>query len=67
MPKNNTEQECIPVGCVPSAAVAVCWGGCVCSWGGCLLQGVSAPGGYLPQCMLGYHTAHVDRHTGVKT
>ena len=28
------EQVCIPVGCVPSAAVAVCWGGgvsvCVC-------------------------------------
>ena len=23
-------QECIPVGCVPSAAVAVCWGGGVC-------------------------------------
>ena len=21
------QQECIPVGCVPSAAVAVCWGG----------------------------------------
>ena len=21
------KQECIPVGCVPSAAVAVCWGG----------------------------------------
>ena len=21
------EQECIPIGCVPSAAVAVCWGG----------------------------------------
>ena len=24
----DTEQECIPIGCVPSAAVAVCW------WGG---------------------------------
>ena len=24
------EQECIPVGCVPSAAVAVCWMGGVC-------------------------------------
>ena len=22
----DAEQECIPVGCVPSAAVAVCWG-----------------------------------------
>ena len=38
------KQECIPVGCVPSAAVAVCWGtggsasqegGCVCLQGGC--------------------------------
>ena len=28
------EKECIAVGCVPSAAVAVCWGG-----GGGLLQG----------------------------
>ena len=25
----STVQECIPVGCVPSAAVAVCWGGCL--------------------------------------
>ena len=23
--KSNRKQECIPVGCVPSAAVAVCW------------------------------------------
>ena len=45
--------ECIPVGCVPSAAVAISRGG-VCS-GGCLLLGVgsvcswgvSAPGGCL--------------------
>ena len=39
------EQESIPVGCVPSAAVAICWG-----WGGwvegCLPRGVSAPTGY---------------------
>ena len=44
------EKECIAVGCVPSAAVAVCWGG----GGGGLLQGggvccrgvgVSAAGG----------------------
>ena len=34
------KQECIPVGCVPSATVAVCWGD-----GGCLLWGVSALGG----------------------
>ena len=31
------KQECIPVGCVPSAAVAVCWGSL-------LPAGVSAPG-----------------------
>ena len=24
--KNSSKQECIPVGCVPPAAVAVCWG-----------------------------------------
>ena len=24
--ENSHEEECIPVGCVPSAAVAVCWG-----------------------------------------
>ena len=40
----NEQQECIPVGCVPSAAVAVCWGGGACSRGmpgrgGCLLLG----------------------------
>ena len=37
------EQECIPVGCVPSAAVAVCWMGVVCpgvSARGCLPGGV---------------------------
>ena len=28
--KNLLLQECIPVGCVPSVAVAVCWGGGVC-------------------------------------
>ena len=47
------KQECIPVGCVPSATAAVCWGvpapGGACSWGvpapgGCLLQGVPARG-----------------------
>ena len=31
------KQECIPAGCVPSAAVAVSWGG-----------GLSAPGGVYP-------------------
>ena len=34
------KQECIPVGCVPSAAVAVCWGGL--PGGRCLPGGVSA-------------------------
>ena len=29
--KKIVKQECIPVGCVPSAAVAVCWG--VSVWG----------------------------------
>ena len=29
---------------------------CVSGLGGCLLRGGSAPGGFLPQCMLGYHT-----------
>ena len=32
------KQECIPVGCVPSAAVAVCWGG-ICLPGGSACQG----------------------------
>ena len=46
-----SKQECIPVGCVPSATVAVCWG--VSAPGGCLvwrglLQGVPGLGG-LPQ------------------
>ena len=47
-------QECIPVGCVPSAAVAVCWGGqCLPTrgvWpGGCLpRRGLSAQGGVCP-------------------
>ena len=36
--KRIYRQECIPVGCIPSAAVAVFWrgvysGGVVCSWG----------------------------------
>ena len=40
--KNNTEQECIPVGCVP--AVRRPYAG-VCFPGGCLVQGGSAPRG----------------------
>ena len=37
--RKNSEQECIPVGYVPFAAVAVCWGE------GCLHRVVSAQGG----------------------
>ena len=44
---NISVQECFPVGCVPSAAVAVYWGGGV-GWGVCL-QGVSACRGCLPR------------------
>ena len=56
------QQECIPVGCVPSAAVAIgrgrlsAWGvfaqGCLpggCLPRGCLPRGVSAQGGCLPR------------------
>ena len=51
--RNSTkQQECIPVGCVPSAAVAVSGGGVYlvpggCTWsGGCTLSGgVPGPGG----------------------
>ena len=35
----TVKQECIPVGCIPSAAVAICWEG------GCLLRGMSAQRG----------------------
>ena len=48
-PKQNMmnlcyKQECIPVGCVPSAAVAISGGGCL--PGGCLPRaGVSSRGG----------------------
>ena len=38
-------QECFPVGCVPSAAVAVSGGGGVSAQGWCLPRGVSAHGG----------------------
>ena len=57
---NYVKQECIPVGCVPSAAIAVSpragvclvprgsvpWERCVCS-GGCLVPGGLIPGGCL--------------------
>ena len=44
------KQECIPVGCVPSAEVAVSGRGCltrvVClPWGGCVCPGCVCPGG----------------------
>ena len=41
------KQECIPVGCVPSAAVTVSGGGVVCLGGVCL--GVSTQGVCLPR------------------
>ena len=68
------KQECISVGCIPSAAVAAGGGvGCISACtgqGGCIPActrwGVSAQGsvclGGLPQCMLGY-TLPVDRMT----
>ena len=34
--EKRKNQECIPVGCVPSAAVAICWGD-VCPGGVCLV------------------------------
>ena len=44
----SIEQECIPVGCVPSAAVAVWGGGVVCLLGGvCFFGGVCLLGGCL--------------------
>ena len=43
MDRQNYRKECIPVGCVPSAAEAVCWG-CL-LLGVCCTGGVSAPGG----------------------
>ena len=62
--QSKTKQECISVGCVPSAAVAVCPGGGVSpggvsaqgglpggvsAQGECLPRGVSAQGGCLPR------------------
>ena len=59
---NIKKQECIPVGCVPSAAVAVSRGGglfrggCGCvsaPWGGVCSRGVSSGGCLLPGvCLL---------------
>ena len=46
------KQECIPVGCITSATVAICWGGAWSQEGvhgprGCLLWGGLGPGGCL--------------------
>ena len=49
--KLQSKQECIPVGCVPSAAVAISGGGDVC----------------LGECLRGGCTPSVDRQTLVKT
>ena len=56
----HREKECIPVGCVPSAAVAVCWGvsapgggsvpGEGVLWGVSAPGGMSATGGCIPAC-----------------
>ena len=40
---SSIKQECIPVGCVPSAPVTASWGGGVCP-GACLCRGVLAGG-----------------------
>ena len=55
----SSEQECIPVGCVPSAAVTVGGGGVVCP-GGCLPRGGSASGCIPPHLW-------TESQTGVKT
>ena len=46
-------QECIPVGCVPSTTVAVCWGVGVCQGGVCLLGADVCTGGCLPKGVSG--------------
>ena len=52
------KQECIPVGCVPSAVVAVCWGGGL-PGGGCLPGGggVCLGGAYLGGCITAFTEA----------
>ena len=54
--KFKWKQECIPVGCVPSAAVAVCPRWCL-AGGGLSAQvhaGICLPRGVEAQCILGY-------------
>ena len=41
--KIKQRQDCIPVGCVSSTTVAVCWRGSVCLRGGCLPGGGVSP------------------------
>ena len=68
--RTSCKQECIPVGCVPSATVAVCWGGCLPQ---CMLGYHQPPRPGTPQSRYPL-TRHprsrppppVDRQTGVK-
>ena len=48
-----SKQECIPVGCVPSATVAVCWGGACSRGGGSAPGGCACSGGGVCSCSLG--------------
>ena len=48
--ESNWEQECIPVGCVPSATVAVCWGCLVPEVEGVCSRGAWSWGGSIPAC-----------------
>ena len=62
--KLTIQQECIPVGCIPSAALSIGRGGCL--PGGCVCSGgvylsMHWAGGCLLQCMLGYTLPPVDR------
>ena len=60
--KISTKQECIPVGCVPSAAVAV-GGGAGCLPGGVCPGDVSAWGGVCPSACWDTHPPPVNRIT----
>ena len=60
------QQECIPVGCVPSATVAVSGGVCLLPGGCQLWTAVSALGGGIPACTEA-DLPPVDRQTLVKT
>ena len=61
----SIQQECIPVGCVPSTAVAISGGGGCLPAGGGPAQGVFAcKGGVCPREV---SASPVDRQTPVKT